>query len=164
MFVSSTPKFSKVYKVDFLFENDPFLVSLLFGSILTKLRKNCHLVSSSNNFWHAYKSLYASRRKLQCTSWHRHRNYAGASKRRIHNFHIHPNSISASWQALKNTTAYYFFMWSRLKRSIHPTVMVFECKRETWQENVEKTQSEFKWWGCLWTTTVFLSRVISANY
>lgn len=101
---------------------------------------NCHLVSSSNNFWHAYKSLYASQRKLQCTSWHRHRNYAGASKRLTRNFHTHPNWISASWQALKNATAYYCFMWSCLKRSIHPTVMVSECKRETWQENVGKTQ------------------------
>lgn len=38
MLVNSTPKFSKVYKVGFLFEHDPFLVSLLFGSLLTKLR------------------------------------------------------------------------------------------------------------------------------
>lgn len=65
---------------------------------------------------------------------------------------------------IKNTTSCYYFMRSCLKRSIHPTVMAFACKRQTWQENVEKTQSEFKCWGCLWTTTVFLSRVISANY
>lgn len=89
----------------------------LFGSILTKFNENCHFVSSSNNFCHAYKSLSASQRKLQCTSWHRHRNYAGVSKRLIHSFHIYLNGISSSWQASKTTTAYYYFLWSCLWRS-----------------------------------------------
>lgn len=38
MLVNSALKFSKVYKVDFLFENYPFLVSFLFASILKNLR------------------------------------------------------------------------------------------------------------------------------
>ena len=70
----------------------------------------------------------------------------GASKRLIHNFCLHPSWISSFLQALKSSTVCYYFSWSCLKRSIHPTERVFACKRQTWQENVEKTQSEFKWW------------------
>lgn len=119
---------------------------------------------SHSTICHAYKSLFASWRKLQRTSMTSYQNYAGVSKRLIGNFHIYPNRTISSWQALKTHRILLLHVTFVSREASIQLRWCLHAKGKYGSEVWEKTQSEFKWWGCLWTTTVFLSRVISANY